>query len=342
MDFNKSIRDTEEKIGYTFRDKSLIKQAFTRTTFCNEHRVKKGAGYESNEVLEFFGDSVLSAAIVTLFMRDFTKRYENGISTKLSEGDFSNIKSKLSDKTNLSAAIKKAGLQKHLLTGNGDREKEIEEASVAEDLFESIIGAVYIDSGNSLAEVIGVVERMLDIKDYLKTPPIQSFKNALQEFCADKKRRLAAPVYKTVSESGPDHSKTYERACYIGERLVSTGLGRNQKAADTAAAENALKILVAEEEKSKQKVTKKQAQMSPVQKLREYAAKNKKPSPEYRDHGEISDSSSKTKKFKIECRFAGLTAFGTAESKATAKLIAAEEVLSLLKSTEKKKKKATK
>ena len=59
--------------------------------------------------------------------------------------------------------------------------------------------------------------------------PIQSFKNALQEWCADKKHRLPAPVYKTVSESGPDHKRVYERAVYVGERLVATGKGKNQK-----------------------------------------------------------------------------------------------------------------
>ena len=185
MDFNKHIKEIEAKIGYTFKDKSLLGQAFTRTSFCNENKGAGGVKYQSNEVLEFFGDSVLSAAIVTLLMRDFAKRYEYGITTDLNEGDFSNIKSKLSDKKNLSLATKAMGLQKFLQMGGGDTKLGVEnEPSVMEDLFESIIGAIYIDCQNDIKTVIGSVAKMLDVQDYMnvKNPPIQSFKNALQEF----------------------------------------------------------------------------------------------------------------------------------------------------------------
>jgi ribonuclease-3 len=253
MDFEKNIKHIETVIGYTFKDKSLLKQAFTRTSFCNEHKGCCGARYQSNEVLEFFGDSILSAAIVTLLMKDLAKRYEYGISTSLTEGDFSNIKSKLSDKKNLSLTTKRLDLQKFLLMGEGDAKLGVEnEPSVMEDLFESIIGAIYIDSGNDVRAVIASVAKMLDLSGYLGgegNAPIQSYKNALQEFCADKKRRLPAPVYKTVGESGPDHKKSYERACYIGDKLWGKGIGKNLKLADAAAAEAALSALKADEEK---------------------------------------------------------------------------------------------
>lgn len=250
MNFDKYIPEIEKQIGYVFKDKSLLRQAFTRTSFCNEHRMRPGAKYQSNEVLEFFGDSLLSAAIVTLLMEDFAKRYEHGISTDLTEGDFSNIKSKLSDKRNLSLATERLGLQKYLLMGEGDSKLHVErEPSVMEDLFESIIGAIYIDSERDMQTVIGSVARMLDVKDYLteNKPPIQSYKNALQEWCADKKHRREPPVYKTISESGPDHKKTYERACCIGGKIYGVGHGKNQKIADGIAAEEALKALVAED-----------------------------------------------------------------------------------------------
>ncbi len=338
--FNKNTAHIESAIGYTFKDKSLLRQAFTRTSFCNENR-SKNTKYQSNEVLEFFGDSVLSAAIVTLLMRDFAKRYENGISTNLGEGDFSNIKSKLSDKKNLSESMKRLGLQKHLLMGEGDIRLGIEnEPSVMEDLFESIIGAIYIDSDNSMSAVMHSLERMLDINDYLKTktPPIQSYKNSLQEFCQDKSRKLPAPVYKTLSESGPDHKKIYELACYIGDRLVGIGQGKNKKLAEAEAAKCALEALK-NENQSKQKCSKTDNKPSSVQTLREYAVKERKPSPEYRDLGECSDTSSKSKSYKIECRFLGYTASGIAGSKSDAKLIAAEEILKLVKPKKSNKKK---
>ena len=257
--FLRHIPEIEKTIGYRFTDKSLLIQAFTRTSYCNEHHGADTLPYQSNEVLEFFGDGVLSAAIISIFMKDLSERYPHGIKTDLGEGDFSNIKSRLSDKKNLSDRIEELGLYKYLRMGEGDKKLGIErERSVMEDLFESIIGAVYIDCGMDIRTVISVVSRMLDIKKYLTggtrgensavSAPIQSYKNALQEWCADKKRRLPAPVYKTVSESGPDHKKIYERACFIGERQYSVGIGKNQKLADADAAEKALFALMKDEE----------------------------------------------------------------------------------------------
>ena len=246
--FPTHIPAIEKIIGYTFRDKSLITQAFTRTSFCNEN----GGEYQSNEVLEFIGDSVLSVSIITFLMDMHAERYEHGIKTVFDEGDFSNIKSKLSDKKNLSECITSLGLEKYLRMGEGDKKLGIEkEPSVKEDLFESIIGATYIDCGRNIATVMKVVSRMLDVSIYaVKNPPTQSAKNALQEFCADKKRKLPPPAYKTLSEEGPDHRKTYERGVYIGDRLVASGKGKNLKLADAAAADAALKQLVAEETKA--------------------------------------------------------------------------------------------
>lgn len=375
MDFEKNIKHIETVIGYTFKDKSLLKQAFTRTSFCNEHKGCCGARYQSNEVLEFFGDSILSAAIVTLLMKDLAKRYEYGISTSLTEGDFSNIKSKLSDKKNLSLTTKRLDLQKFLLMGEGDAKLGVEnEPSVMEDLFESIIGAIYIDSGNDVRAVIASVAKMLDLSGYLGgegNAPIQSYKNALQEFCADKKRRLPAPVYKTVGESGPDHKKSYERACYIGDTLWGKGIGKNLKLADAAAAEAALSALKADEEKksrpkapkpeekkSQPKASPTRAKKADVKKvsaptrikkepapseeslalLRDYARSNKKTTPEFHDLGESERSTEKKREYRVECRFDGMCAIGLAEDKRLAKAAAAEKILKMLKPPKKENK----
>ena len=344
MNFEKSIKEIEKKIGYTFKDKSLLRQAFTRTSFCNEHKGRDGAQYQSNEVLEFFGDSLLSAAIVTLLMNDFSKRYVFGISTSLGEGDFSNIKSKLSDKKNLSLATKKLGLQAFLLMGEGDVKLGIEnEPSVMEDLFESIIGAIYIDGGYDIKSVISSVSAMLDIKEYFaaKEAPMQSQKNALQEWCADKKHRRDAPIYKTLSETGPDHKKVYERACYIGDKIYGIGLGKNHKLADAAAAEEALNALNEEYEREKILAIKAEASES-VRKLKEYATKNKKVSPEFRDHGESASTNGSKAEYEIECRFSGLSAIGRATDKHEAKAISAQKLLKMLTETEKPRRQPTK
>ncbi len=334
MDFNRNIQIIEKKIGYSFKDKSLITQAFTRSSFCNEHKRRGEREYISNEVLEFFGDSVLSTAIISMMLRDKTERYEHGIFTRLNEGDFSNIRSKLSDKRNLSKSMEALGLQKYLLMGDGDSKLGIEnEPSVMEDLFESIVGAVYIDCGMDIAKVISVVSRMLDVSVYFdgEAAPIQSYKNALQEFCADKKHRLPAPVYKTVSESGPDHKRVYERAVIIGERTVATGKGKNQKIADSAAAEAALKIL------KKECKNDKNVNISSLSELKNLAVKNKQPSPEFRDLGETPASTVSEREYMIECRCMGKSATATGKSKQEARALAAERVLCELSSKKEEK-----
>ena len=249
--FKSNVGFIEKTVSYTFRDKSLLAQAFTRTSYCNEVGCRERVLPQSNEVLEFFGDTVLSCAIITHLLEKKTERYEHGIKTSLNEGDFSNIKSKLSDKKNLSLAIKRMGLEKFLRMGEGDRKLGImNEPSVMEDLFESIVGAIFIDSEMNMNAVLKAVGAMLDLNEYMAgKPPIQSAKNALQEWCDDKKRRLPHPRYETLKEEGPDHKKEYERACFIGERMVARGRGKNLKLADAAAAENALSVLKSEDEK---------------------------------------------------------------------------------------------
>ncbi len=335
MNFQKHIPEIEKTINYTFKDKSLLTQAFTRESFCNERR---GEGYKSSEVLEFFGDSVLSCAIISIFLEKKTVRYAHGIKTDWDEGDFSNLRSKLSDKRNLSRSMAKLGLEKYLIMSEGDEKTNVQsEPSVMEDLFESIIGAIYIDCGMNIKTVIASVSKMLDLDAYqgAAEPPIQSYKNSLQEWCADKKHRLPPPVYKTVSESGPDHKKSYKRACYVGERLLGVGEGKNQKIADAEAAKAALEALVREDEESRAPSVDFQIR------LRETCAKEKKSSPEWRDLGETSDSTKKTPIFEIECRALGKSAVGRGRSKQEARSAAAKAILEqfMVKNKENTKKK---
>lgn len=342
MDFSKSRPIIEKKIGYTFKDKSLLKQAFTRASYCNEQNHGK-INLQSNEVLEFFGDSVLSLSIVTLLMKSKSQRYENGLKTEWNEGDFSNIKSRLSDKKNLSLATERLGLEKYLIMGEGDAKLGIEnEPSVKEDLFESIIGAIYVDSEYNVGTVMAVVENLLSIKEYQKndTPPIQSFKNALQEWCASKLHKRQAPIYKTLSEDGPDHKKNYKRGCYIGEKLYGVGEGKNQKIADSEAAKMALDALrdEAEKEAKKQGV----ALATPAAKLREYAICHKMSSPSYKDLGESENSTVAKRIFVVECSFSKFCERGYGETKATAKSDAVSKVLEKLRLETKSAKKSAK
>ena len=331
-DFKAHIPEIEKKIKYVFKDKSLLTQAFTRTSYCNEHAPSQKERYQSNEVLEFFGDSVLSVAIVTLIIKDFSKRYEYGVRTELGEGDFSNIKSKLSDKKNLSDRMRELGLSKYLRMGEGDRKLGVEdEPSVMEDLFESIIGAIYIDSGMDMPTVIKIVSGMLSAGEYMsrKDVPTQSAKNALQEWCADKKRRLPPPVYTTVSEKGPEHKRIYERACSVGERTYAIGVGKNQKLADADAAEKTLKILMAEEKKQKNKIA--PPDESAVEKLMEYVRSSRLSGASFYDLGESAESTPERPSFRVSCKIGDACAEGVGQSKKSARCDSAAKMLALLK-----------
>ena len=335
MNFNKNIEHIEKVLGYTFKDKSLLTQAFTRASFCNENHNGK-IKYTSNEVLEFFGDSILSTAIVSLLLKGKTKRYEYGILTELNEGDFSTIRSNLSDKKNLSATTKALGLEKYLLMSRGDEKLDIgKEPSVMEDLYESIIGAIYIDSGMDLSAVISVVEKTLDVSSYVSdaNTPKKNAKNLLQEWCDDKKHRLPHPEYKVLSAVGPDNKKTYECGVYIGEKLYGKGTGKNQKLAEAEAAKIALDLLTAEAKQPKVDAA------TVAQKLRELASKNKVPSAEYRDLGETENSNINVKEYAIECRFMGRVAEGRGLSKQDARVAAG---LIILEEIEKEKAEAAK
>ena len=241
----KQIEHVEKTLGYAFRDKSLLTQAFVRSSFCNE---REGARLQSNEVLEFFGDSVLSAVLVSIFIRDCATRDVCGIHTDYNEGELSTLKSNLSDKKNLSRSMRELGLADYLLMGEGDKKEGIgAQASVMEDLYESLLGAVYIDCDKDMQTMIRVVERTLDTSVFLKRrAPQKSYINLLQEFCQDKHHRLPLPLYETVDKSGPEHAPRFVRACRVDGRTVGLGEGKNQKEADNLAAEAALHLLTQE------------------------------------------------------------------------------------------------
>ena len=265
------IGEVERAIGYTFRDKSLLIQAFTRTSYCNEHARE---AYQSNEVLEFFGDSVLSAALISIFIRDYATRGKHGISTEFNEGELSVIKSNLSDKKNLSRSMRTLNLARYLMMGEGDKkEGVVHGASVMEDLYESILGAVYIDSDASLNAVIGVVEQTLDASIFLeRRAPVQSYTGLLQEYCQDRSRRLPLPVYRTRQKQGPEHHPAYEQICLIGDRIEGVGYGKSTKEGNNDAARAALLSLRGREEKTE--VTATRPEETPAYRLHVYVKKN--------------------------------------------------------------------
>lgn len=236
------IEQIEKTIEYTFKNKALLIQAFTRRSFYNEARQTGNKTVECNEVLEFLGDSVLGCTVAEkLVGKNSRVDTAGGLHSKLDEGNFSVIKSNLSDKSMLSSRIHEMGLYRYFLLGEGDkRENVCEQPSVMEDLFESIVGAVFVDSGYDFATATTVVSGMLDIDRYLDANKNRkSPKTIIQEYAQSKENRYSFE-YIDKGFDGPEHERRYFRALRMNGVEYPTAYGKNVKEAEVHAASLAI------------------------------------------------------------------------------------------------------
>ena len=162
-----AIESIECTIGYEFTDKQLISQAFTRSSYHYEHPED-----QDNELLEFIGDSVLSLIVVNILIDKYSGRDGSGLYACRDEGDFSMLKSSLVNKQFLAKQMSKLNLQDYLKMSIGDEGQGIRNGkSVLEDLFESIVGAVYLDTNGNLKNLCKMIrewkdEHNVDISGY--------------------------------------------------------------------------------------------------------------------------------------------------------------------------------
>ncbi len=217
----------EEHIGIEFKDKTLLRQAFTHRSYLNEN---KEAGFTDNERLEFLGDAVLQLAVTDHL---FT------LYPATSEGDLTSFRSALVNTQTLSTLAASIGMNDFLLLSHGER-KDTGRARtiILADAFEALIGALYLDQGFSVAErfiaqkifplVAGVVagKAWLDAKS--------RFQEAAQEHTS------ITPTYKTLKESGPDHNRIFTIGVYLGKELIASGEGVSKQEAEQEAAQKAL------------------------------------------------------------------------------------------------------
>ncbi len=226
------IAELEERIGYTFQDKSLIKQALTHSSYANEMRILKNDNYER---LEFLGDAVLE-----MVSSDFLfSKYPT-----MPEGQLSKLRASLVCEPALSLAAKRIELEKYFLLGKGEeatggRGRD----SIACDIMEAVIGAIYRDSGIEEAKKY-IFKFILD--NIEKKKLFYDAKSTLQELAQSKYKQPL--VYKVVYEKGPEHEKEFGVEACLGESVVGRGKGRSKKIAEQHAAYEALLALQDEEE----------------------------------------------------------------------------------------------
>jgi ribonuclease-3 len=218
----------EESIGIIFRDKALLRQAFTHRSYLNEHRELKLA---HNERLEFLGDAVLELIITHELYRAYPKQ---------DEGDLTAYRSALVNTNTLAETAGELGVDKYLLLSRGEA-KDTGRARqyIHANTYESIVGAIYLDQGYDAAHKFVSASLLPKIENIVKEGTFVDSKSRLQEVAQEK--MSITPVYETLRESGPDHDKRFEVGVFLGTEKAGTGVGRSKQEGEQAAARQALK-----------------------------------------------------------------------------------------------------
>ena len=185
------VNMVQAQIGYTFQNLDLLRQAFIRRSYTEEH------GGENNEVLEFIGDKALDLAVVQLLV----KRYgyiDAGSPAEFAcdhrEGELTRIKSRMVERKNLARRMEELGFAEHLIMGKSDLQNNVqEELSVQEDLFEAILGAVTLDCNWDLSTISSVVEAMLVPEDFFQEDTETNYVRLIQEW--EEKKNGVIPWY---------------------------------------------------------------------------------------------------------------------------------------------------
>ena len=218
----------EEKLGYRFQNISLLENALTHSSYANEH---KATGFESNERLEFLGDSVLGMVVADYLYRNCPT---------LPEGDLTRLRAGLVCEGNLVLVAKELDLGSYLKLGKGE---ELgggrTRPSIQADAVESVLAAVYLDGGISAARKL-IQHFILDHISRVHEASKDN-KTALQEIIQRKSGQVL--TYALIGERGPDHAKTFCMEVKLNGETIGTGEGRSKKEAEQAAAAAAIQKL---------------------------------------------------------------------------------------------------
>ena len=227
-----TMRELQERIGYTFHRQELLKSALMHSSYTNETHLPK---YKCNERLEFLGDAVLElVSSEFLFFAD----------QKMPEGELTKTRASMVCEPSLAFCARELELGKYLFMGRGEENTRSEERrvgrerdSITSDALEALIGAIYLDGGFANAKEF-ILKFVLNDLEHKKL--FYDSKTILQEVVQGEHEQL---TYVLTDESGPDHNKSFTvRAC-IGERVIGSGTGHTKKAAEQEAAYQALLML---------------------------------------------------------------------------------------------------
>lgn len=222
-----SLDVLEERLGYTFKDRSLILQALTHRSYLNEHA---DFPYTHNERLEFLGDAVLEVVVTEHLFRNFANP----------EGELTNWRAALVNAKTLAGIASQLKFEEFLLMSKGEARDVNSKARmyILANAIEAIIGAIYLDGGTPAAERF-IHTHILShlpfiLKHELYVDPKSKFQETAQELLG------VTPTYRVLEEKGPDHSKEFTVGVFLEKELVAVGQGTSKQEAQVAAAQAGL------------------------------------------------------------------------------------------------------
>lgn len=228
--FPRPINELEEKIGYIFTNKDVLRNALTHSSYSNEH---KSQNCQCNERIEFLGDSVLSLVVSKYIYSRFYKR---------PEGELTKIRSSVVCTRTLSLLANKISLGDFLLLGKGQEETGRKNVKLLENAFEALLGALFIDS-NCDVEVVSkfLLPLIIPYIDAASNDVIGfDYKTSLQQFI--QSQGTDKIQYICISESGPDHDKTFSVVAKLNSNIIGNGIGKTKREAEQNAAKEALEL----------------------------------------------------------------------------------------------------
>ena len=220
----KNLQKLEDSIGYTFKNKSLLENALTHTSYANEHKIS------SNEKLEFLGDSILEF---------ISSKYIYNNYPKLKEGEMTKVRATVVCEDSLHKIAQKHNFSDFLFVGKSEQlHQGNRKVAIMADSVEAIIAAMYFDGGLNEAEKFIVNNLKDEIEIATKNVGIKDHKTILQEKLQEHGN--VSIKYDIISESGPDHNKTFVAQVKLDGKVLANGTGKTKKQAEQEAARKAL------------------------------------------------------------------------------------------------------
>ncbi|MGG1514679.1 ribonuclease III [Paenibacillus oryzisoli] len=226
---NRDIRELQKAIRITFRRSDLLRQAFTHSSYVNEHRI---AGHKDNERLEFLGDAVLELTVSEFLYDSYPGR---------TEGELTKLRASIVCEPSLVTFAEDLDFGAYVLLGKGEElTGGRSRPALLADVFESFVGALYLDQG------LDVVKSFLKTHVFSKLSTegkllVIDYKTQLQEYV--QHHSMGTLEYRIVNERGPAHEREFVAEVHMDSELLGTGAGRSKKEAEQQAAAGALSKL---------------------------------------------------------------------------------------------------